>query len=617
MNKVTILNDNISQEAIEEFFVFIPHCKQYVIRAEKGNSFSVCTKNKNAQIIYTSTSEFFRALSLLPLDGGDICIRERKNIKRASLMLDCSRGGVINDSNFRHLVKLLVSLVYNSLQLYTEDTYEVKGEPYFGHLRGRISIADWKKMDNYAASFGIELIPCIQVLAHLDNLFIWDEYEQIRDTENILLIDDERTYKLIDNMFASIAEAFRSRCINLGYDEAHFVGLGKYYEKHGAVNRVELILRHLKRVLDIASSYGFQCTIWSDMFFRLAYNDYYPSPDAPLLGEDIKSLIPENITLAYWDYYHTDEAIYDDMYRRHLDLNRPISFCAGAWRWLGFAPMNKYGLKRLIPGIHSTLNHKIEDVMLTVWGDDGNECSIYSALPQIVAFGELCRNSEATESDFDRRLTILCGVSFSDFMLLDLPNIYRNEQVDTLSNPAKYLFYNDPMYGLCDYHTSEKYCQWFRDCAEKLNTSAALLSNYGYIFKTEISLCQYLALKANMGNELRSLYKSNDRKALAEYANNHISQALEAFDRFESNYREQWRKEWKSFGLDNLQLRFGGQRLRLVETQRRILEYATGKVPSLEELEEPILPYRYPGEKELLYKHNYHYLATPSFRVKI
>ena len=173
------------------------------------------------------------------------------------------------------------------------------------------------------------------------------------------------------------------------------------------------------------------------------------------------------------------------------------------------------------------------------------------------------------------------------------------------------------MYGLCDYHTSEKYCQWFRDCAEKLNTSAALLSNYGYIFKTEISLCQYLALKANMGNELRSLYKSNDRKALAEYANNHISQALEAFDRFESNYREQWRKEWKSFGLDNLQLRFGGQRLRLVETQRRILEYATGKVPSLEELEEPILPYRYPGEKELLYKHNYHYLATPSFRVKI
>ena len=195
MNKVTILNDNISQEAIEEFFVFIPHCKQYVIRAEKGNSFSVCTKNKNAQIIYTSTSEFFRALSLLPLDGGDICIRERKNIKRASLMLDCSRGGVINDSNFRHLVKLLVSLGYNSLQLYTEDTYEVKGEPYFGHLRGRISIADWKKMDNYAASFGIELIPCIQVLAHLDNLFIWDEYEQIRDTENILLIDDERTYK--------------------------------------------------------------------------------------------------------------------------------------------------------------------------------------------------------------------------------------------------------------------------------------------------------------------------------------------------------------------------------------------------------------------------------------
>lgn len=419
-------------------------------------------------------------------------------------------------------------------------------------------------------------------------------------------------------MFASLAESFRSRSVNIGYDEAHFVGLGKYYEKHGPVDRTKLILKHLKRVLDIAGSYGFHCTIWSDMFFRLAYHgEYYPNSDAPLLTEDVTSLIPENVTLAYWDYYHTDEALYDNMFRRHEPLNRPLAFCAGAWKWLGFAPMNKYGLKRLIPGMKSAFRHKIDDIMLTAWGDNGCECSLYSALPQIVAFGELSRNAEATESDYDRRLRTVCGISFADFMRLDLPNAYQNEDATVLSNPAKYLFYNDPMYGLCDYHTSEKVCEWFRNCAKKLRRSAIDKGSYGYIFQTEAALCHYLSLKANMGNELRKLYSSGDKQKLADYAHNHIAKAIRAFDRFEKEYRNQWRKEWKSFGLDNLQIRFGGQRLRLIEAQRRITEYAKGEIDSLEELEEPVLPYRYPGEENLVYKHNYHYIATPTFRVQI
>ena len=35
--------------------------------------------------------------------------------------------------------------------LYTEDTYEVDGQPYFGYMRGRYSKEEMKEIDDFAA----------------------------------------------------------------------------------------------------------------------------------------------------------------------------------------------------------------------------------------------------------------------------------------------------------------------------------------------------------------------------------------------------------------------------------------------------------------------------------
>ena len=45
----------------------------------------------------------------------------------------------------------------NLLMLYTEETYEVPGDPYFGIYRGRYSREEIREMDDYAQIFGIEL----------------------------------------------------------------------------------------------------------------------------------------------------------------------------------------------------------------------------------------------------------------------------------------------------------------------------------------------------------------------------------------------------------------------------------------------------------------------------
>ena len=188
------------------------------------------------------------------------------------VMLDMSRNGVMKVETVKKFADIIASMGYNMIQLYTEDTFSVKNEPCFGYMRGGYTVDEIREIDSYCAEKGIELIPCIQTLAHLNCIFKWKEYEEINDVKDILLIGSERTYTLIENIFATVAESFTSRRINIGMDEAQMVGLGKYLEKNGYKNRFEILHYHLKRVLDIAGKYGFKPMMWSDMFFRLNSN---------------------------------------------------------------------------------------------------------------------------------------------------------------------------------------------------------------------------------------------------------------------------------------------------------------------------------------------------------
>ena len=194
-------------------------------------------------------------------------------------MLDCSRNAVMTVKSLKKWIDITTDLGYNTLLLYTEDTYEVEDNPYFGYMRGRYTQAELKEINDYALTKDMELIPCVQTLAHLNAIVRWAEYAPHIDTEDILLAGDEKVYELIDKIFASISKCFTSRIVNIGMDEAHMIGRGKYYDLHGDTDRFEILVNHLNRVADIGKKYGFSLIMWSDMFFRLAtggnyYDDY-------------------------------------------------------------------------------------------------------------------------------------------------------------------------------------------------------------------------------------------------------------------------------------------------------------------------------------------------------
>ena len=70
-------------------------------------------------------------------------------------MLDCSRNAVMKPEEVKNFAGILKSFGYNALMLYTEDTYEVNGEPYFGYMRGRYSHEELREIDAFCLRFGI------------------------------------------------------------------------------------------------------------------------------------------------------------------------------------------------------------------------------------------------------------------------------------------------------------------------------------------------------------------------------------------------------------------------------------------------------------------------------
>ena len=60
------------------------------------------------------------------------------------VMIDMSRNAVMSISGLKRFLPLLKKMGYNCVMLYTEDTYEIDGEPYFGYMRGRYSKDEMK-----------------------------------------------------------------------------------------------------------------------------------------------------------------------------------------------------------------------------------------------------------------------------------------------------------------------------------------------------------------------------------------------------------------------------------------------------------------------------------------
>jgi len=515
-----------------------------------------------------------------------------KNFDNLGVMLDCSRGGVAKISTLKKIVDLLSDMGYNFLQLYTEDIFEVIDNPYFGYMRGKYTKEEIQDLDRYAKSKGIELMPCIQTLAHMTHIFRWEQYYDINDCDDILLIDEEKTYNFIDKIFASLAEYYTSRNIHIGMDEAGRVGLGKYLAKHGYTERFGLFCRHLQKVVAIAKKYGFKPMMWSDMFFNLMDKDENGKIRA---SDKILSQVPKEVGLVCWDYYKTDKEYYKEKFEEHRIFKNDLYFAAGAISWTGYCPANELSIKATAASMKACIESNVRNAFITLWGDNGKECSFFALLPTLFAFSEYAKGNFDLESIKEKFFTAY-GISFDNFCELDDPNKVGNKPA-IYNNPNKYLFFNDVFMGIMDQYAVEDGIEKkFIGYAKALEKHIGNKS-FGYVFDCIEAQCRVLSIKSNLGIKTRKAYGNRDISTLRALADNEYVKLQAELENFYKKFKTLWFLENKPFGFEVHDMRLGGLIRRIKSCRERLIDYCENRIDNIPELEEKILDFLGGNEK--------------------
>ncbi len=566
---------------------------------QAGMPLHIQKKGNSASITYGTRAELFRGLGLLAEHSSEEIYEttQKASFTLNGAMLDCSRNGVVNLTAAKQMIRYLALMGHNMLMLYTEDTYEVPEYPHFGYMRGRYTQKELQELDAYARGYGIEMIPCMQTLAHLSATLHWDCFADIKDTDDILLCGEEKTYEFIEAMIRACRNSYQTNRIHIGMDEAFMMGFGRYRIINGVPDRVKMFCDHLNRVAEICRKYDFKPMIWSDMFYRLAFGDGYDANGD--IAEEVMAMVPKDVELVYWDYEKFEDKSYCQPLKSHKQFGNNILFAGGSWRWLGYAPHTVKSLEATRTALADCKEMDIREVFCTAWGDQGNECPVFAILPTLQLYAELSYEETVSDELLARRLYTCTGEHLSDLLMMDDPDMPDGRFHRVITNPCTYLLYSDALGSVFEKHTEDCYKTYYAKYAQNLKEAAKRSENHSYMYDLLATLCDVLELKSCVSADAYAAYHAGDKEALQKIAGETMPEILSRLETFRQAVEARWLAEYKVSGYDVLDFRIGGVSARVKSAIRRIHAYLNGEMDKIQELEEPRLAFNCLTEEQL------------------
>lgn len=545
-----------------------------IIKSALANSITIQKSEQEIMITYDTEPHFYMALGRsMGMKNGSQKIEPK--VRKLGLMLDCSRNAVATPDMVKRLISLLVLSGYNYLELYTEETYELPGEPYFGYKRGRYSAEELKEIVTFADIFGFEMVPCIQTLAHLKNLANWGVYYDHMDIDDILLVGDERTYDLIHKMLKFCKEVFRTKRINIGTDEAFRLGQGKYKEINGYRSKHTIYLEHLQRVFQMCKEEGLEPEFWGDAFY-----DIECSP------EEVQVLFDGTQTPIYYDYDVNSKEKHSNMMKKLKEYAGRVMYGGGCWKWIGFAPDNAYTERAIDPAFEAVEECGIDNILMTTWGDGGDECSVYTVISSMWYASQKLYPCDA---DVNKIVKVLTGYTTDEWKCCDRLN-HVMPYTGRMSNAVKYLLYNDFLIGLMDHHIPDHAGEVYKELFGEFDVLAQRNSQFSYIFESYAALCRVLIHKATYSKQLYQAYQNKDNEVIKSLMEE-LQNIREDVEVFHTAFRKYWLTENKGFGLEISDTRIGGIIPRIDTVTAMLRDYLEGRVEKIYELEEERIGY--------------------------
>jgi len=287
-------------------------------------------------------------------------ILDQPDFRDRGVMLDVSRGKVPTTATLEELVDICARLRLNVLMLYIEHTFDFRQHPEIGRDSNPLDASTLLGLDAYAADRGVELVPCLQSLGHMERVLSIERYAGLAESDRHWSVSPRRpaTYDLLGDLYDEFLPLFRSSRFNANCDEPFDLGQGRSAAENAKTPPGRLFTNHVSKLENLASAHGKKLMIWAD--FALKHPEQIPA-------------LPRDVVLLDWWY----EADFDaDRIRRLRRKGFEVWGCPGTSSWNCLFPRVQNSVDNITRWADAGRRHGATGLLNTDWGDFGH----YNAL---------------------------------------------------------------------------------------------------------------------------------------------------------------------------------------------------------------------------------------------
>ena len=313
-------------------------------------------------------------------------ILDQPDFRDRGLMLDVSRGRVPTRQTLERLVDLCGQLRLNVLMLYVEHTFDFRGHPQIGEGASPLDARTLLALDAYASDRGVELVPCLQSLGHMEHILSLDRYAELAESDRRWSLSPSHpgTYAFLAELYDEYLPLFRSRRFNANCDEPFDLGRGQSAERAPRKTPGRLFADHVSRLERLAARHDKQLLVWADFALK------HP--------EEIGRIDRDVVLLDWWYEPEFDFDRIGKLRRRGFE----VWACPGTSGWNALFPRIGTATENIARWADAGRRHGAKGLLNTDWGDFGHYNTLGGSLHAYAWGAQQAWSGELDPTSFDR-----------------------------------------------------------------------------------------------------------------------------------------------------------------------------------------------------------------------
>ncbi len=307
--------------------------------------------------ITSHESRFSRHSPLATMVCPAIRIRDWPAMRWRGLHDDISRGPVPTLDYIKQQIRTLAGFKLNLYALYIEHTFDYQGHPLIAPPGGALTAAEVREIVEYAARYHVTVLPEQQAFGHLHHVLKNEFYNDLaeRPHGHVLAPGQERSYQLIQNLYAELIPLFPGPLFHIGGDETFELGLGQSKARAEKEGLGRVYLEHLKRVAGMMKPHNKRLLFWHDIAAK------YPE----LLG-----ILPKDMVAVAWDY--GARASYEGALKPFRAAGMDVMVAPGVSNWNRIYPDLDNAFVNIRNFVRDGQQAGAIGMLNTNWDDDGD-----------------------------------------------------------------------------------------------------------------------------------------------------------------------------------------------------------------------------------------------------